>query len=304
MDASSFLHYGLGLVLAPLLPGIVNRIKALFAGRQGKPLMQSYYDLAKLLQKSAVYSKTTTWVFRAGPIVGLATTLLALGFVPLAGSAPLCSFTADFFFVAYVLAMGRFATILAALDTGSAFEGMGASREATYSALVEPIFLVSLLGLATLSGGFSLAAALNNAASAAWATHWPALMLLVAAFFVVLLVENCRIPIDDPNTHLELTMIHEVMVLDHSGPDLAFIEYAAALKLWLYCCLLAAFAPIRIGNPILDFLAACGLAMLVAIAIGLVESTMARLRLVRIPQLIGLAGAFAALALILLRRGA
>jgi formate hydrogenlyase subunit 4 len=301
MDYASIAHYGLGLLLAPLLPGVVNRVKALFGGRTGKPLLQLYYDLGKLLRKSAVYSDTTTWVFRAGPIVTLASVLVALAFVPFAGRAGLVGFSGDFFLVAYILAMGRFATILAALDTGSAFEGMGASREATYSALAEPVFLLLLIGLATLTEGSSLADAFN--AASGWSTHWPALALVMLALYVILLVENCRIPFDDPTTHLELTMIHEVMALDHGGPDLGFIEYASALKLWIYCALISSLLlPLRTGSFFLD--GAMGLAalLLAGVVLGVVESSIARLRLLRVPQLIGFAGACAAFALILLRR--
>lgn len=306
----SFVHYLLSLALAPLLLGIINRVKAKFAGRRGKPYLQLYYDLAKLTRKGAVYSTTTTAVFRLGPLANLAAVMTALLFVPLGKEPALAHFTGDFFLAAYLLAMGRFATILAALDTGSAFEGMGASREATFSALAEPVMLLGLVPLGMTVQSFSLSPMLAHFSPSAWEQAWPVLILLGGAFFLVLLTENSRMPVDDPNTHLELTMIHEVMILDHGGVDLAVIEYASALKLWFFCVLVTgALTPdlsLFLGHdPAYTTLLAIPGAMLlysivtifcVAAAVGVTESVMARLKLLRIPQLISLAGALTALA--------
>ncbi|MDR3074023.1 MAG: NADH-quinone oxidoreductase subunit H [Deltaproteobacteria bacterium] len=303
-------HYLLGILLAPLLPGVINRVKAKFAGRQGKPYLQLYYDLAKLFRKGAVYSLTTSPVFRLGPLVSLAAVLAALLFVPLGNTPALVPFTGDFFVAAYLLALGRFATILAALDTGSAFEGMGASREATFSALAEPVLLCSFVPIGMTVKSFSLSSILAHFTPAAWEQYWPVLTLLSGSFFIILLTENCRIPIDDPNTHLELTMIHEVMILDHGGVDLALIELASALKLWFFCAILAGVAVPDLGL-FLSGDSACGtvfssrgaslvlsLAAMFATAalVGVTESIMARFRLIRVPQLLALAGALAALA--------
>ena len=211
---ASIAHVVLAMLLAPLLPGVINRVKAWFAGRRGPPLLQAYYDLWKLLHKGAVYSTTTTWVFVAGPIVGLACVATALLIVPLGGVPGLLAFSGDFLLVAYLLGLMRFFTILAALDTGSSFEGMGASREAFYSALAEPALLLGLAAMAAQSHSLSLSAmyaAVTRSAMTSFAG--PALLLVAAALLIVFLAENARIPIDDPNTHLELTMIHEVMVL-------------------------------------------------------------------------------------------
>ncbi len=289
----------LALIMAPLLSGIINQVKARFAGRRGRPCLQLYYDLHKLLHKGAVYSHTSSWVFRAGPMAGLAAVLAALCFLPLSGHKALLSFNGDFLLAAYLLAMARFATITAALDTGSAFEGMGASREATFSALAEPVFLLGLMPLGMLAGSYSLSAMLSPASGASWTNDWPVLLLLTASFFVVLLTENCRIPVDDPNTHLELTMIHEVMILDHGGVDLAFIEYGAALKLWFFCAIISGVLLPDMDSLPLALSASLGGILVVAVAVGVTESIMARLRLVRIPQLLTLAGAFAALACLL-----
>jgi len=300
MKAISILQPLLALVLAPLMLGVINRVKARFAGRVGQPLLQAYYDLGKLLRKGAVYSPTTTWVFRAGPVIGLAAVLVTTAIVPLGGAPAPLPFPCDLVLLAYLLGLMRFVTVLAALDTGSSFEGMGASREVTFSALAEPALLLGLAALARQSGSLSLTAMYAVLDVGAWWQSGPVLALVAAALAVVLLAENARIPVDDPNTHLELTMIHEVMVLDHSGPDFAFILYGAALKLWVLGALLVGLVvPVRTGNAWLDLAAALAGMFGVAVAVGVVESSMARLRLLRVPQLLVGAGALAALALVL-----
>jgi formate hydrogenlyase subunit 4 len=301
MTAASPLHLLLALLLAPLLLGVIHRVKALVAGRRGPPLLQVYYDVGKLLRRGAVYSRTTTWLFRAGPLVNLAAVGAALLLTPLGGVPAALAFPGDLFVAVYLLALGRFFTVLAALDTGSAFEGMGGSREVQFSALAEPAVLVALAVLARLTQGFSLSAMLPAVTPALWAAGGASLALLAVALFVVLLAENARIPFDDPNTHLELTMIHEVMVLDHGGPDFALITYGAALKLWLFAALLAGLVvPVRTGTLWLDAAAALGGVAAVGVAVGLVESCMARLRLVRVPQLLVSATVLAVLAFLLL----
>ncbi|MCE5243321.1 MAG: NADH-quinone oxidoreductase subunit H [Desulfobacteraceae bacterium] len=300
----------LALILAPLLPGIINRTKAFFAGRKGPSLLQLYYDLAKLLRKGAVYSRTTSWLFRAGPVVGLASVVSALFVLPLGGSPAPLVFAGDFILMAYLLGVMRFFTVLAALDTGSAFEGMGASREAQFSALAEPALFLGLAAIARASqtagqtesiGFLSLSEMYGRLSIDVWLQSGPALLLVAGALLVIFLAENSRIPVDDPNTHLELTMIHEVMVLDHGGPDFAMIQYGAALKMWLIGSLLSGLlVPVRTGNPWLDGVAVvCGL-LILAVLTGVVESTMARLRLLRVPQLLVSAGFLSTLALVLI----
>ncbi len=294
------LHYALALVLAPLLLGVINRVKAVFAGRRGPPLLQTYFDLARLLRKGAVYSRTTTWVFRAGPVVTLAAVTLALALVPLGAGPAVLAFSGDLFVCIYLLGLARFFTVLAALDTGSSFEGMGASREVQFSALAEPALLVGLVALGRETHNLSLSASYAAINPALWAAGGVSLALLAVAFFVVMLAENSRIPFDDPNTHLELTMIHEVMVLDHSGPDFAFITYGASLKLWVFASLLAGvIVPVREGPVWFVTAAALGGVFLAAVAVGAVESCMARLRLLRVPQILFAALVFSALAVLL-----
>jgi formate hydrogenlyase subunit 4 len=300
MNASQLYALAVPLVLAPLLPGVINRVKARFAGRRGKPLAQTYLDLAKLGRKGVVYSRTTTWVFKAGPVVNLACTILALGLLPLGPIPAVAAFPGDFLLFSYLLALGRFATIAAALDTGSSFEGMGASREAIFSCLAEPVLFLGLLALARHADSLSLSVMLQKASQGSWFTHMPVLGLVGACLGLITLSECSRIPFDDPNTHLELTMIHEVMVLDHGGPDLAFITYAAALKLWLLGSLaMAVLLPAAGFGPLEGALLAVAGLLLFAVAVGVVESMMARLRLSRIPSLLATAAACCALALAL-----
>jgi formate hydrogenlyase subunit 4 len=308
------IHVLLALTLPPLLLGVIGKTKALVAGRVGPPVFQPYYDLIKLFQKASVFSPTTTWVFRAGPVVGLVTAATALLLVPLANThmdadtgqvqmySPL-SFTGDFILLAYLLGLGRFFTASAALDTGSAFEGMGAAREVTFACLAEPALLLGLVVLAKLSGSLQLSSMLGSAVATDWLTGGAALALVLLSWFVVLLAENSRIPFDDPNTHLELTMIHEVMVLDHSGPAFGMILYGASLKLFLFGALLVRVAvPVATGYAVVDWPIFIVGMLAVAFLVGVVESTMARLRLTHIPILLVAACLMSAFAIILLVR--
>jgi len=281
------LHLLLLFGFAPLLLGVIGKTKALFAGRTGAPFLQHYYDIWKLLKKGLVISRTTTWVFRAGPVVGFVVPVLASLFIPFGAlSAPL-SFTGDLIFVVYLFGLGRFFTAAAALDTGSSFEGMGAAREVTFSCLAEPTLFFGLIVLARLSGTLSLTGMLGPDLPHGWQIGGPSLFLVLLCLFVVMLAENCRIPFDDPNTHLELTMIHEVMVLDHSGPDLGLILWGAAMKLFVLGSLVVRLAlPFATGSLVLDIIIFMAGMLLLAFAIGVVESTMARLRLLKIPQLL------------------
>ena len=302
MNAISFIPLLLALVLSPLLFGVINRTKAFFAGRRGQPLLQTYFDLWKLLQKGAVYSRTTSWIFRAGPMIGLVAALIAATLVPLGNFPALIEFPADFLLFAGLLGLMRFFTVVAALDTGSSFEGMGASREVFFSALTEPALFIVLATLARQTGQLSLSTMFAPVSGAHWLQAGPVLALVVIALMIVLLAENARIPVDDPNTHLELTMVHEAMVLDHSGPDFAFILYSAALKLWLFAALVVGIVLPTTDNAWLNLLLAAGGMFVVAVIVGAIESVMARLRLVVVPQLLVGAGAVATVALILTLR--
>jgi len=276
------------LVFAPLLPGVINKTKALFAGRCGPPLLQPYFDLLRLWRKGFVFSRTTTWVFLAGPVVGLAVPLLAAMLLPFGGLPAPVSFEGDLILFIYLFGLARFFTATAALDTGSSFEGMGAAREVTFSCLAEPTLLFALLVLARGADSLSLNGLLGGHLAAAWqGESGTSLGLILVCLFVVLLVENSRIPFDDPNTHLELTMIHEVMVLDHSGPAFGMILYGSAMKLMVLGALPVRLAlPLQTGSSLLDLLLFLGGLLLLAVLVGVVESTMARLKLPRVPQVL------------------
>lgn len=297
----SVLSLALALVLAPLFPGLILKTKALFAGKKGPPLLIKYFTLAKLLRKGSVYSTSTSFVFRLGPVVSCTTALLVLVFFPFAGFEPMLGFSGDVILVLYLLGLGRFFTILAALDTGSPFEGMGAAREAFFSTLAELGTFVVLIVFFRMNGSFSLGDYFSGPQAITVTGSQGALLLLVlVALFMIMLAENSRVPVDDPATHLELTMIHEVMILDHSGPDLALIELGAMYKLLFYASWIASLIkPFTPTNTLVNILFFYGLIMLVAVAIGVTESVTARLKMPLVPKYLLTAFALAFLAIIL-----
>jgi formate hydrogenlyase subunit 4 len=283
----SLAHVALLTLLPPLLVGVINRTKALFAGRRGASIWQPYLDLAKLARKEVALSATTTWIFVAAPAVALSATWLAGLLVPLGPFAAPFGFTGDFVTFTFLFALARFFTATAALDTGSPFEGMGAAREVGFAWLTEPALLFAFLALARLSGTLRFDEMLRATEGGLWLERTAPLVLTAAGLALVLLTECGRIPVDDPTTHLELTMIHEAMVLDHSGPLLGLVEYGAAVKLFvLEALLLHVMAPGAqvTGWPGLG-LFVVGLVGL-AIGVGVVESVMARLRLLHVPILL------------------
>jgi formate hydrogenlyase subunit 4 len=286
MSLHTVIHVLVVLLLPPLLIGVVNKTKAAFGGRAGPPLLQVYWNLAKYFRKGMVVSTATTAVFLLGPVVGLVSAVAAALLVPLGHHQPPVAFPGDMILFAYLLALGRFFTAAAALDTGSPFEGMGASREVTFAWLAEPALFLGFVALSRMTSSMSLSGMLGVDLAAEPRAGVGALVLIAVGWFVVLLAENCRIPFDDPNTHLELTMIHEVMVLDHSGPAFGAIVWGASIKFLVFTALvLDLVLPFRAG-PVLDWLLFLGGAVVVAVAVGVVESTMARLRLVHVPKLL------------------
>lgn len=292
------------LILSPFLRSIINRTKAHFAGRHGQVMLQPYFELHKLFRKSSVYSRTTTWIFKASPVVEMTTVFTALCMIPLGGNPALIHFNGDLLLFVYLLGLGRFCTILGAMDTGSSFEGMGASREAFFSALAEPSLLIGLGGIAAITHSLSLSEMYGRLNLLMLESPMaPALVFILFAFLIIFLTENARIPVDDPTTHLELTMIHEVMILDHSGFDLGLIEYAGSLKLWVLGLLLTGLIlPLHTGSPWLNLGLAVGPLFLLAVCVGIIESTMARYKLIRIPQLLVIAFVLAALWIIWIAR--
>lgn len=276
------------LLFPPLLFGIINKTKALFSGRTGASVLQPYHDLARLFRKGTVISTKTTWVFFAGPIVTLGATLLAGLFLPFGHFNAVLSFSGDFILFAYLFGLARFFTTTAAMDTGSAFEGMGAAREVTFAVFTEPGLFCAFLVLVKTSGTLSLNGMLplHGQFSTTQGDLAPLLMVVIG-LAIILLAENSRIPVDDPTTHLELTMIHEVMILDHSGPLLGIIEYASGMKLFLLGTLLCnILLPPGSGQPWADGVLYLLMLLLLAIAIGALESLMPRLRMSRVPLLL------------------
>ena len=301
--AETLIHFAVLIALPPLLLGVIVKTKAAFAGRRGAPLLQVYFDVWKLLRKDMVLSRTTTWVFRAGPpiawlVVALAGALVPFGF----GAAPV-SFAGDLVLFAYLFGLGRFFTVLSAFDTGSAFEGMGGTREITFACLAEPALFLGLLVLAKLSGSLSLATMLGGVGSGHWESAPASLALVLVSLFIVALAENCRIPVDDPTTHLELTMIHEAMVLDHSGPLFGVILHGAAMKLFVLGAVIVRLVmPVHPASPWIGWGLFTGLLLVFAVAIGVVESVMARLQMRHVPRLLVAAGLLSAFGVILLSR--
>jgi formate hydrogenlyase subunit 4 len=286
------------LVVMPfLITGAIVRVKSVWAGRKGPPLLQPGYDFLRLLRKSPVFSLDTGPVFRLAPVVGLVTALASATLVPLLGTTALVSFRFDFVWLAYAWTLGRVALTLAALDTGSSFEGMGAAREAGFAVALEPALFLIVTALCALSQSDSLSGALalsldDGPATVAW-------IAAVVGLMVVLQVEAARMPVDDPSTHLELTMTHEVMALDHSGPQLALIQFASAVKLLVCASLIATLLNPWAGSVSLrSVLAQLAGYAVVIVTVGSVESLTARLRLRTVPQYIAIAVAAGAVALL------
>ncbi|MCI5193436.1 MAG: hydrogenase [Candidatus Electrothrix sp. AW5] len=284
----SVFSFCFALLIAPLFPAVIQKVKAWFGGRQGPPLLINYYTLFKLVQKGSVYSTSTSFIFKIGPMISAAAALLLLLFFPFAGAEPLFSFQGDVIVLFYLIGLGRFFTILAALDTASPFEGMGTAREAFFSSLTEPTIFTILFLFFKVSGSLSFAGFFSGPTPVALVGEFGAVILLAAvALYTVMLTENSRVPVDDPATHLELTMIHEVMILDHSGPDLAMIEAGAWSKLLFYCSFIASIIWFpRFDNFLLNTILFYVVVTLIYVSIGVVESITARYRMNLVPKFI------------------
>ena len=274
------------IIFLPLLfIGIINKTKAFWGGRKGSSIFQPYFDFMKLLKKSEVISSTTSFVFIIFPLIYLATVLVASLLVPVTNHRAFINFDGNFILFAYLMALGRFFLIAGAMDTGSSFEGMGAAREINISTFVEPAFFILFASLGSLNGFFSFEKILEIHFINSVVFIIP-ITIAVIIIFVMILIEGSRLPIDDPNTHLELTMIHEVMVLDNSGPKFGLILYAVALKMILLTSIIAnIIIPNQIGfafSLLLYFV----IVFIIAILIGTLESVIARFKMNRIPEFI------------------
>jgi len=265
--------------------GIVIRTKSILSGRKGPGMLQPLKDIWRLFRKGAVYSKTSSFVFRIAPSIYFSTVVMAIFLIPFDSFPGILSFRGDFVFFAYVLALGKFFMIISAMDTGSSFEGMGASREALYSMLAEPAFFILMGSFALLTGHTSFFEIFNNLRFGSYISY--ALGTLATFVLIIIaMIENSRMPVDDPKTHLELTMIHEVMILDNSGFDLGLILYTTNLKFAMYGALIANFH-IPYGLALHYSMAVfMGIQILFAISVGIIESFMARFRMNHNPQFI------------------
>ncbi len=265
------------ILAATFFTGIIIRTKSLASGRKGPGIFQPLKDVIRLFKKGAVYSETTSFIFQIAPTIYFASVFVAMLVVPFGQSKGIISFNGDFIFFAYVLALGKFFSIIGAMDTGSSFEGMGASREALYSMFAEPAFFILMGSLALLTGFTSfqeIFSALHLGSSISYALA----VLAAIVFLLIAMIENSRMPLDDPKTHLELTMVHEVMILDNSGFDLGLILTAGYLKFAIYGAIIFNLfsGTIAYGYAIPMFFA---MQLFLAFAVGMIESFMARFRL-------------------------
>ena len=261
-----------------LMMGIIKKTKTFWAGKKGPSVFQPLFDFIRLMKKDFVISKTTSVVFRIAPIITFSTVLFAGLFVPLASGSALINIPAGLIVFAYTLALGKFASLISAMDTGSSFEGMGASREACFSTIVEPAFFIVIASIMALTGNYTFGA-LSNIISSAGSYGVLIIIFSIVVLFIMMLTEASRVPVDDPATHLELTMIHEVMILDNSGSDLALFSWANSIKLLLLSSLIANMIIPSTVEGWLAVLLYLLIMFIISIIIGTVESGMARIRM-------------------------
>ena len=274
------------VVAALFFPGVILRTKSIASGRKGPGIFQPWKDIALLLRKGTVFSDTTGLIFKIAPSITLATVIGAMLFLPFAQQKALLSFEGDFIMFAYLLALGKFFTIIAALDTGSSFEGMGASREALFSMLVEPAFFILMATFAMFTGYTSFSVIFNHFFITG--NDYVLIYSIIGAYLLVqiTMIENSRLPVDDPKTHLELTMIHEVMILDYSGFDKALIHIAGYLKFAIYGSLIYNLVVPAGWNVILQIGLFFAVQVLFAGVIGFTESFRARNKMNKNPKFI------------------
>jgi formate hydrogenlyase subunit 4 len=297
---------GLLLALSPFVVGLIRKVKARLQCRRGASLFQPYSDLAKLFRKQPVISSTTSWIFTAAPYIVFASTVAAGLLMPVFVSRTPLNFAGNIIALVYLLALGTFFLILAGLDAGSAFGGMGSSREAIIATLAEPAMMLSILAIALTAGSTNLSTIVHQSALLEGVILAPPPHLMaLAALFIVTLAETGRVPVDNPSTHLELTMIHEAMLLEYSGRYLALMEWAAGIKLLVFLTLIVnVFAPWGIATSLTPSSVALGVVVYLlkvsglAVVIGVLESMFAKLRLFRVPELLGAAFILSLLALV------
>jgi formate hydrogenlyase subunit 4 len=294
------------LTVSPFVVGLIRKVKARLQLRRGASVFQPYFDMAKLFHKQPVISTTTSWIFTATPYILFASTLAAGLLVPVFVSKIPLNFAGNIIALVYLLALGTFFLMLAGLDAGSAFGGMGSSREAIVASLTEPAMILSIFAFALSAGSTNLSTIVHKTALLEGIVTDPSPHLMaLAALFIVAIAETGRVPVDNPATHLELNMIHEAMILEYSGRYLALVEWAAGLKLLVFLTLIAnVFAPWGIATSLESTALVVGLAMYLvkvsglAVLIGVIESMFAKLRLFRVTDLLGIAFILALLGLV------
>jgi formate hydrogenlyase subunit 4 len=303
---TSLLQLVLLLASAPLISGIIGKTKARFQHRRGAGILQPYFDLLKLLRKEVVVSSVASWVFRLTPYLVFASTLVIALLVPTVLVPVPLDWAGDIITVIYLFALGRFFVALVGLDTGSAFGGLGASREMSIASIIEPAMMLAIFTAAVTAGSTNLSIIVTKLSSTPASMMNPAHLLAFSGLFIVTMAETGRIPVDNPDTHLELTMIHEAMILEYSGRYLAFIEWSSQMKLAIFLALLSnMFFPVGMATTLSPWAISLGCAaffskvMVLAAIVAVVESTNAKLRLFRVPELLMVAFILSLLALIL-----
>ncbi len=293
----------LALLLAPGLVGFVRWLKARLQNRRGAPLWLPYFELRKLFGKEVVMSNNASWLFRVAPYIIFASAVTVTFLIPLLGARLPFDNIGDLLVVVYLLLLGTFFLALAGLDPGTAFGGMGASREMTVAAIAEPTIALAIFGLALGAGSTNLGQIVSATLANPGLALSPGYLLAFAALFVVTLAETGRLPVDNPATHLELTMIHEAMILEYSGRYLALIEWAAWLKLFVFFTLLAnLFVPWGLATTLTPAALVIALVTLIiklavlGVVVAVVETRIAKLRLFRVPELLGMSFVLALLA--------
>lgn len=287
------------LGLAPVFSGLVNKLKAIFTGKIGAPILQPYYDLKRLLKKETINSSSSSFISNISPVINLVVVIIASAMLPIGFAKPLISFDGDIILFAYVLGLARFFQILAAMDIGSSFEGMGAAREAAFSVFAEPIFFFTLGSIAFINGLTSIydiyhSISLDNVSYIVF------IIVCSISVFILAVSECSRMPVDDPNTHLELTMIHEVMILDNSGIDLFLYQYSSYIKLFIYAMLETSFFyPFGVKSYTVGIIIFIVVITALSMALAIVETITSRFKMKNIPQYLLFATAIGVLNLLI-----
>ncbi|MFI5252099.1 MAG: respiratory chain complex I subunit 1 family protein [Bacteroidota bacterium] len=294
------------LAIAPLVNGIIKKAKAYLQNRRGASILQPYFDIAKLLKKEVIIPGTSSWIFRVTPYIVLSSTLVIALLIPTIFAPVPFHWIGDIITVIYLFAIGRFFTALSGLDTGTAFGGLGSSREMSIASIIEPAMMLAIFTVAVTAGSTDLSIIVNQLSTTPASIIQPSHVLAFIGLFIVTIAETGRIPVDNPATHLELTMIHEAMILEYSGRYLAYIEWASQIKMLIFLSLLAnMFFPLGMavqagtGALLLGSAAFLVKVSLLAIGVAVVETTNAKLRLFRVPELLMVAFVLSLIALIL-----